>query len=177
MTQKNEKSNTKQPINDVAHPDKTPAIATSRPVIVGHAAMIKNDPMVVEDTEEEKSVPTKGVTIEAHTPDKAESEIESTAPAEDDTKDGVVDALLGEIDSKGLEKKQAAEEESRQAEVQKLIESKEFHVPIGQESRRRSMHRVILLLLLLIVLILAGLNFAIDAEAIDIGISALTDIL
>lgn len=46
-------------LTDVTPPGKTPAIATSRPIIIGHGSMVKNDPMVVTEdavtaAEEEK---------------------------------------------------------------------------------------------------------------------------
>jgi hypothetical protein len=43
----------KSKVFDVAKPGETPADTTSRPVIVGHTPMIKQDPMVVGDEAEE----------------------------------------------------------------------------------------------------------------------------
>lgn len=49
---------------DVSSPGETEPNATSRPVIIGHKPMIKNDPMVTEDTpkdeDEKPSAPTLG---------------------------------------------------------------------------------------------------------------------
>lgn len=163
--------------------------ATSRPLIVGHGSTIKHDPMVkeeaneavsaVQEKEEAKPMVTKELKL---TPDTdtaveptAEAETAQPETAQPDT--GVVDSLMNEVDAKQADKKQKKELEAVALEVEKSIESKEFFVPIGLVSRRRSHNRIILSLILLIVLGLAGLNFGIDAEVVDIGVQSLTDIL
>lgn len=75
------------------------------------------------------------------------------------------------------EAKEQAEEDARKAEIQKLVNSKEFFVPIGQVSRRRSNYTVVILLILVIIAAAISINFAVDAEIIEIGIEPLTNFL
>jgi hypothetical protein len=70
---------------DVSEPGKTAASATSRPVIVGHGSMIKQDPMVKEGVEVEDAKPaSSGTRISIKPPeDSAEEAEEKTSEAED----------------------------------------------------------------------------------------------
>lgn len=100
----------------------------------------------------------------------------NAGPAES-SETGVVNSLMNEVDAKQADKKQKKDLEILTTELEKSIETKEFFVPIGLESRRRSHNRLTALLVLSLILGLIGLNFAIDAEFVDIGIPALTDLL
>ncbi len=51
---------------DVAKPGETPPDATSRPVIVGHTAMLKRDPMVREKADPDEA-PAEVPVISTHT--------------------------------------------------------------------------------------------------------------
>lgn len=182
---------------DVAQPGKTAAPTTSRPVIVGHTTMTKHDPMVVKSDDKTDDTPktmthskprTVAVPVshekeaepEEPTPELEEKTIEE--PPKEDAKPeapaaAVVDSLANEVTAKQTEKKEKKDQELQTEEAEKLIASKQFFVPIGQESRRRSSHRLFFILLLVILLGLVGLNLAIDAEVIDIGVNSLTNIL
>ena len=187
---------------DVAKPGKTPPSATSRPVIVGHGSMVKNDPMVVRgDTEKDEGkqpfkISVRELKIVPDNPEAAEEDItaseseedgaaaeeppaetpaqEEVVPAASET--GVVDSLMNEVDAKQADKKQKKELETLTNELEKSIEAKEFFVPIGLESRHRS-NQILLILVLILVLGVAGLNFAIDAEVVNIGIDPFTDFI
>jgi hypothetical protein len=199
---------------DVVKPGKTPPSSTSRPTIVGHTAMIKQDPMVRGSEDSDDSAAS-------HAPLKSHSASKDIAPAEhavkrekviepesphdesepDENKpkpeepgkqpekeeasepddsppaDGAVNALANEVTAKREEQKLDEELQAKYDEVEKSIEKREYFVPIGQVSRRRSEHRMLIVLLLVIILSAAALNFLIDAEIIDIGIKPLTNLL
>jgi hypothetical protein len=197
-------------IGDVTAPGKTPALATSRPLIVKHGPMAAQDPMVVNESSEKPTVAapakessgeltikpdasatedtetTKEESVESATDEKEEQAVpdenskESTAESSVDSSEagsGAVDALANEVDAKQAEKKERKELEERNLELEKSITSKEFFVPIGVASRRRSNQRIFWLLIFIIIVGLAGLNFAVDAEVLDIGVPAFTDLL
>lgn len=188
---------------DVAGPGKTPALATSRPIIVKHGSMVTRDPMVVEEDIKEPTEPEPEKAINRELkiePDSTESDkTEATGPeletednpakapedepgkdedaTQESSESGAVDTLVNEVDAKQADKKQKKELEERTLELEKIINSKEFFVPIGVASRRRSNRRIVWLLILIVVLGLVGLNFAVDAGLLDIGVQALTDLL
>jgi hypothetical protein len=186
---------------DVASPGKTPASSTSRPIIVKHGSMVARDPMVVKDEEnksaESESAKTVGRELKlepvaepevietAETDTNSAEKVDESAPEDNtdvsdevtETGAGAVDTLINEVDAKQADKKQKKEFEERMAELEKSIESKEFFVPIGVASHRRSKRRLIGLMILILLLGLAGLNFAVDAEVIEIGVQAFTDLL
>ncbi|MGI9027379.1 MAG: hypothetical protein ACR2FM_00850 [Candidatus Saccharimonadales bacterium] len=194
----------KDKLFDVARPGKTPAGATSRPIIVGHASTMKRDPMVMGEVSDETKpteaeatrtpilvleVPTDSKTDEAKsdetqtdTPFKDEAE-ESPAEeqpvevAKETTSSPVVDTLVEEVSAKQEDKRRAQAQEAQSTEIENSIAAKEFFVPIGVESRRRSDLRIIIVSLLLIIVTFAGLNFGLDAELLDIGVKPLTDVL
>lgn len=196
--------------SDVAQPGKTPASATSRPIIVGHPSIMKHDPMVVGDktnqTSEEQTVRvTRELKLQPDKAETADADDEQSSPTVDETiveettqteeqaatdstehesadmaessGSGVVNTLVNEVDAKQADKKQKEDLEAKTKELEKTIESKEFFVPIGVASRRRSNNLTLISLVVIVVAVLAGINLSIDAELIDIGIQALTDVL
>lgn len=197
---------------DVAQPGKTAAGATSRPVIVGHKAQTKRDPMVVEKTEESKEddkpveevlQPKRKTVIAplnqpADSDDKTEDSASELPTEENKTEPeelaGIkkeepakekeatvnarsnINALANTVDSKQALKKEQKEEEDKSQEIEELINSKKYYVPIGQVTRKRKLHAAIIILLVLIILALVGVNFALDADMIDVNVEPLTDI-
>ncbi len=186
---------------DVAQPGKTAAPATSRPVIVGHGSGLTHDPMMAKASDEKpvKKKEINPIKVAEATP-KREAVVQPPQPIEEDAvpvvtpeeqpaaaetqssvKESqgtpVVDDLMNEVTAKQADKKQKQDLADKTVEVERLIEAKTYFVPIGQSSLQRSHYRIIIYLLLIIILLAVGLNFAIDAEAIDIGMNALTDIL
>lgn len=108
-------------------------------------------------------------------PEKSKGKSEPEEPVTGD--DAAKDTSSDEVKTKeSADAKALAEQEARIAEVQKLVNSKEFFVPIGQVSRR-SNYAVVTLCLLVIVAAAVGINFAVDAELIEIGVEPLTDFL
>lgn len=127
---------------------------------------------------EETKLPETDPEKAAKNPSEEDQKLEEEKPDESvKSETGTVDALVGQVTAKREEQKQKEEAEAKVREIEKVIESKEFYVPIGQESRRRSAHRILAVLLLLVVLSAAGANFAIDAEMLDLGVSPVTDLL
>lgn len=201
MAKKSDATDKSSKLSDVSKPGETPASATSRPVIVGHSPMIKKDPMVrdsIGDPEESKSEDDSRLPIQTHeikieplkeaskTKEEPEPEeevakkpkaTEEKPEEEPKPKDGAVEALAGEVNAKREEQKQKEAAEAKAKELEKVIESKEFFLPIGQAARRRSAFRFVLIFVALLVLAAAILNFMIDAETIDIGVEPLTDLL
>ncbi len=134
-------------------------------------------------TEELKKAPEDNQVEEAAQPE-AEKPVEEEPKVEPETPSAhgsdeaaVVDAIAQEADGKRQSQKEAEALAVKAEEVKKSIESKEFFVPIGQESRRRSYRLVIVGLILLIAIIIAGFNLALDADLLDIGVEPLTNLL
>ena len=166
---------------DVAKPGKTAASATSRPIIVGHGSSMKQDPMVTSPPSEEKKGNTEVSALRSH----KEAVIKPDVRQDDNEKDesekipdaAAVDTLAQAANDKKEDQKEAEEVVARVLELEKIIESKQYFVPVGEAKRRRSNQRTLGVVILLLVLAIAGINFAIDAEALDIGIKPLTNLL
>lgn len=137
------------------------------------AAAEESDKETEPDTPEESPEPEK-----PSEPEEEKSEEEPETPAvEDSTGGAAVEALAGEVSAKREEQKQKEELAAKKAEVEETIAKKEFFVPIGQESRKRLNNHILFGLIVIILLTMAALNFAVDAELLDIGIKPLTDIM
>lgn len=182
----------KQPIDDVAKPGKTPADATARPIITGHAMM--QDPMVTKDAEEpvatESTEPTEKdkelaapsaahkviqpLAAQEEAPKEA-AKSEEDKPAEEEktdepsvSDDAVVDAVLEQVGDKKQETKQSEEDRKRQELVDKLVEEKKYFVPIAHEAAKRNSKLALIILGALLPLII-GLGLAADAGLVDLG--------
>ncbi len=202
--------NNSDKLADITPPGKTPARATSRPIIIGHGSMVKADPMVVTEdavtvsqetqesvhsTQSRIEVPADIVAAmeteatEAVIVDKSDSSIESNSEPEDEsasdkqTSDesssdtGVVDSLMDEVSAKQADRKQKEELSAKTAEIEESITAKEFFVPIKSENRRRSRILISIFLICALLLVAVGVNMAVDAEMLDIGIKPLTNVL
>jgi hypothetical protein len=207
MSAKNDSNKKDSPTNmdGVARPGKTPVDSTSRPVIVGHKPLLKQDPMVAssEDLEisskakeEPKSAPSSsGHTIEPLPESKTEEEVpqekevqdgaaSKESEAEDKSDDtpaessnAAVDALAGEVSAKREAEKASDEDVKKQLGLEAVIASHKYFVPIGEVSKKRAMNRILLGLIVLVLLAGTAADLAIDAGLIDIGVESLTDIL
>ena len=107
--------------------------------------------------------------------DKTDDDKEESQPESSNV--GVVDSLVTEVSSKKAEQKAQEAADAKQAEAEKIIESKEYFVPIGQATRRKNSAKFLLLFIFLVLLTLIGLNFAVDGDILDIGIPSYTDFL
>ena len=202
MADKNDtnKKNLSDTMDDVARPGKTPADPTSRPIIVGHRPMLHQDPMVSnsDDADEpsvDETVPKKKSGFGTNTiqpseeaaeeardtkeKEAAEEKIEEDKTDSDDqfgSSSAAVDALAGEVSAKREAEKASEAELKKQAELEGIIESRKYFVPVGEVSKRR-MNLIILGVLIFLILAVVAINFAIDADLLDIGLQPLTDLL
>lgn len=177
----------KKPVMDVAKPGKTPAGATSRPIIVGHGPAIK-DPMVNDgdtpqadvDTEEKQPLQAshKVITPITDTADSEsvrtskdasdsddkpkEAEPEGADESDELTDDAVVDAVIDQVADKKQSEKVDDAAIKRQELVEQLVSSKKYFLPINSIKRRRNSRLAIVLVAALLPLLI-GLVLAIDA--------------
>lgn len=155
----------------------------------------EDDPVKEEDdstkevAEDEESIPDTsddevqvGQEDEAATDDpevevgsEEESPGEETGSSVQEPEGGLVDELAKQAADKKQQKEQDKQATIREEKVTALINSKQYYVPIAQVTKRRIKHVVVAILLL--VLLLVGLNLAVDAELLDVGVQPLTDIL
>jgi len=153
---------------DVAKPGESKPDETSRPVIVGHK-MLGRDPMVSDGNSEKtgtdspKTADIPSRTAKKIEPLRAEEQSESPAsstktaeaavkPEEvkpEDNDAAVVDAVLEQTDKK--KNKDSEVDDQKMAEIQKLIDSKKYFVPIGSPARKRNAGIGALLVLIVLV--------------------------
>lgn len=192
--QKSQKSSPKS-MNDVTKPGQTPAQPTSRPVIIGHTAELAQDPMVAIEDAAAKTTPVVqplAVKVEEkiiETPPENELPVEESTedptPAEETAEDegpkessaAAVEAVASEVSAKREAEKENEADLKRVAELEEVIASRKYFVPVGEVSKRRMTRLIVGMLLVLLVLLAVGINFAIDGDMLDIGIKPLTDIL
>lgn len=181
-----------KPIEDVARPGKSAPAETSKPVIVTNRPIIK-DPMVVEDKTEAPAEPTTAkiagssrIKLQPLTPETPEPEPEpektddGPAEPEPETETETTESEADEGD-KGTSpdlaaaEKEAAEAAKRDTELQKLVDSKRYFLPINSVEKRRSKRFVALGIVLSLLLLAAWVNIALDAGLIEIpGIKPVT---
>lgn len=169
-------------VNDVSKPGVAAPSATAKPVIVSNRPQVADPTLVAEkDAGEEKKPlthstnriePPKGSDIQVEETDQKDSSSDATKNTES-SDSGAVDVIA---ESALANKKEDPAEAEREAHVKKLIEEKTLHVKISEGPTGGSLGKVFLVLLLLFVAA-AVVNFLIDAEVLDIGISPLTNLL
>ncbi len=182
--------NSKQ-VFDVSKPGKSTPSSTSRPVIVNHGPMLK-DPMVAqskkdEETTEETTQPTKSAYSsggekviapleQPKTPEQDKPTTTEALPEDPEKKDtskseniqsNIEETLDAAANAKNKIPK--TEDNTRQAELEKLVEEKKYFLPIGHVSHRRN-HRWIVAFIVLLVVILPTLYLFIDAELLNVGV-------
>lgn len=138
-----------------------------------------NEDYPVKDSQEAEhtGVAAEAKKIAPDTTSESESSGKKADQATHQEHDAAVKTLAEEVTKKQEASQDQAELEARQKHVQQLVDSKKYFVPIGQVSRRRSNRRAIIILLLVIILSVVGLNFAVDAELVEIGVDPYTNIL
>ncbi len=182
---------------DVTKPGKSKPDSTTRPVIVGHKPLMKQDPMVNSEKDDNKDValgetskvvhtakvleppkPTKEATKEEIAPPEAvpEAEVSKTKDSPVSDESAIVDAVAEQASSK--KKKdgdQTEEDKKKKEELEKLIEEKKYFIPIKVASRKRNARSAVVLLVLLVLV--AGAYLVADAGLINIGINPPLDLI
>lgn len=107
----------------------------------------------------------------AEEPKKDEPKPESAKPAEPTptTQNSEDDADNGAVITDAQIEAEAAAEVARDAQVQKLIDSKKYYVPVNAVEKRRTKRVIALGIILSIILALAWVDIALDAGLIDLG--------
>lgn len=200
MATKSSKSKAKT-IIDVTHADSTAPSPNSKSVIVPSRPILK-DPMVVADEDQEKAAPVSGsaknVKPTNSGKDPSIAELAAAAAAKDAAKtvpkeiekpdakpaEKTDDKEQGENDSADQDTKlkpddqleaEAAEQAKHDAAIDKLIESKQYYLPINSVEKRRSKRFVGLGILLSLLLVVAWADIALDAGLIKVsGIKPVT---
>lgn len=195
---------TSPPVFDVSKPGETAASPTSRPIIVSHKSILKKDPMMSADEdkpddEKEKEAPLRPKreakleppSAEEKKPE-AEKESPEPAPASDENPKeeepadnapessdaGAIDALAGETSTKKEQQKAEEEAAKKKAEVDKLIASKKYYLPIHDTAYGGSNAFTWFINSLLVILLLAaGAILAHDAGYIDLGLDLPFDLI
>ena len=183
------------PIKDVTDADKVAPSDTSKSIITNRP-MVK-DPMVKEeakdaeveqDTKKDDKINigtaktlevTPGLADDKKSEDDKKPEPPEPAPdvADDDKKSASEKDDNNPEDPTAELKEADTKKAEHDAEVEKLIDSKKYELPITTMEKRRSTRFVILGLLLAIFLILAWINIALDAQLIQIeGLNPVTHI-
>jgi hypothetical protein len=188
------KSSKTKTIIDVAHPNDSAPSPNSKSVIIPNRPILK-DPMVVnraknEDSEPKGPPPVKDKPADppAETPKlepKPEPEPETEPepkPADKPEPDKTETAdTVPEQDSEEKPKAdqelqaQAAEQARHDSAVGKLVESKQYYLPINTVEKRRSRRFVALGIILSLLLVVAWADIALDAGLIQLnGVKPLT---
>jgi hypothetical protein len=133
-------------------PDEKPAASTKSPVPAPEKAP---EPAKVADEEPAKTEQPSSEAAGLPSPEAREGDvIKDPAKAEDDAE------------------REAAEKEMA---IQKLVEGKEFYLPINQVEKRRTKRVVAAGIILSLVLIMAWVNLSLDAELLEIpGVQPVT---
>lgn len=125
---------------------------------------------------EDSETPEEEKTSSQATPEEDEAAKPST---EDESSDEISD-MAAEATTKKQAQNEAAKKEAdaaqKQAEVDALINNKQFFVPINAVQKRRSMKLVVVSLVVIFVAV-AGFIVALDAELLDIGLEPPTDFI
>lgn len=179
-----------KPIIDIAHPGKSAPSATSKPVIVTNRAILK-DPMMADQGNQEPDLPDKEAAPTLAPSRSGRPNLKPTAVASEDTSatepssdptpepaklSPAEDAATADDDEATAagqtEQQLAAEDEAHakhEAEIQKLIDAKQYFLPINAVEKRRSKRVVLLGVIVSLLLALAWADIALDAGLIQIN--------
>lgn len=152
------KKPTKIAVNDVVSDDKTAPDTSAKPIIVTNRPIMK-DPMVTEKPAEKRAVnkpkPAKTIVTPDLKPSVELPKEEKPAPKA--------------VDPEVTEKAEAAEQAEHDATVQKLVDGKQYFLPINAVEKRKSRRFILLGVVLSLVLAVAWVDVALDAGLIHIS--------
>jgi hypothetical protein len=197
----------KDKVFDVSKPGESAAEPTSKPVIVKRNMVKNDPMVVEEESspaeaptsgQDKPQKPAEEDTAQAQPakesqdtqppPEEAPNEPETDQTGQESQPEGSgnaeapdgsaeVSTLAEEADAAKSSKKQAAQEAQETEARQKLIDSKQYYLNIGEIKRRRTNAKLLMALLFAVILAAVVFDLALDAEIIDSGIQPLTDIL
>lgn len=175
------KPSPRKPIADVAHPNNSAPSDTSKPVIVANRAILR-DPMMTANspTDNVASVqPANKLNIQP--PATIGTEVATEIKSEPTTVSEVQpsnSAGAAPPDAKTATEQQSAEAEilaKRDAELQALVDSKRYFLPIDAVEQQQTKQFIIIGVVVSLVLVLIWLDLALDAGLIKLGgLKALT---
>ncbi len=105
------------------------------------------------------------------------SEASPSTPEEAPAEEAPSDAAPSEAKPTDKQIKQNEEELAKQAAVQKLIESKQYVVPIGEAKKRRNGQRWLLLLVFVILFAVVAVDLLVDAGIIKTSFNPPVDLI
>jgi len=170
-------------IDDIKGPDKVSPPATARPVIVGNRPTLTKDPMMAPDDAEKKEeapAETLNHTAKIIAPISVvpaePAEAAETSPTEPDAPEPKVEAEpdaaelpVEAIEEDNGEETAAAEAKAkRETELEEVIESGKYAVPINAVQRKRSRVATLLLCMLAVVLLVVLLDVVADVGIIKL---------
>jgi hypothetical protein len=198
-----EKKETKaKKVFDVAKPGKSAATATSRPVIVGHGAMLRDPMMQDQDkpTSQEKSdiqirttpkrvaPPTEPATPESEAepavipaeetpPQEATPAVPESPPESDDaaTEEALPDDPV--TTKKKADQQAQTEADNHQKEIDALVAKKTYFLPIGQATRRRNRRRFLVGFMVVLLVMGVGGYVAVDAGLVNVNVTLPVDLI
>jgi len=182
----------KDQVFDVSKPGQTAAEASAKSIIVNNHPLLK-DPMVVGDKQAEATPDIAPEESAASAPSASKLRIEPIHKASENTDDATSDASKKASDDSAPESPAKPEDTSdndstdstdkgktaaqadevaerkaaeRDAELEKLVESHKYYLPINQVVKRR--HQRLLWIVLVLVIALGGAYAALDASVVKI---------
>jgi hypothetical protein len=167
-------------------PKETKVTVTSAPTEADKAEEQKPQPEPAQP-EAEDSIPDKSADEPAQTagkeqtadqPEENDQDKPTKGEASPPSSDSAEIGTLAEEASVGKETQKQQNEEAKQAEAkQKLIDTRQYYLNIGEIKRRRTNARILVVLLVLTILAVVSYGLALDAELLDSNLQPVTDIL
>lgn len=197
------KSNKNATKPDVGHPGKSAPSATSKPVLVTNRPVLK-DPMVVDEGVKSEDAQgnlshagapklqpleqtPQNDTGQVEPPTATKQPAATKAPAEEkppakETPGAAPEspeaALEPDQDQDKIQKnndQEAAKQARHDAEIQRLIDSRKYELPINAVEKRKAKHFVVLGFLLAVLLAMAWADIALDAGLVHVdGVKPVT---
>lgn len=202
MAKKSKKSDSPSsaPVFDVSKPGETAASPTARPIITTHKAILKQDPMMSPEEDKEKEPekkaplkPKREIKVEPPASSAAEDktatappeEAEAPEPAKEDlsqqpqtSDEAAIDALASQTTAKREQQKTDEAAARKKAEIDQLITSKKYHLPIHDPVYGGSSSFTWFINSILIIMVLAAAAvLAHDAGYVDLGIDLPFDLI
>jgi len=176
---------------DIAMPGSTMPDESSRPVLITHRSRVQ-DPTLVSSTETvdkqeadsaeapEKTEPspsTHGDRViqplqekpnKSQPTDTKTEATQTIAETKDAVEEAVIDAVVSQANTghSKIDEKQNQQDEVRQENIQKLIASKQYFLPVGQTAERRN-RRAIVALVFILLAGAGGAYAALDSQLIS----------